>query len=168
MTGHEGTSPPHEEQGDEGERPRPRVVDKRVSSASPTSQPERTEPASSVSEPLPTPDTAAEAAEPEAAPQAQVWTPEQEEQARKIAEEIVATPSIDWVVNTAVTLANVSATKLELGDPNDAALAIDALAALVNGLDAKLGETLGPLRSTLAQLQMTFARIVASPQKPDA
>ncbi|MFN2595317.1 MAG: hypothetical protein ABR579_10560 [Actinomycetota bacterium] len=173
MIDHESSEMTPEEQ-DQGERPRPRVVDKRAraggaasAAAEPTTQATSPDP-SSVPE-----TTAAESAEPAEAPapaaeSGTVWTPEQEEQARRIAEEIVQTPSTDWVINTAVTLANVAATKLELGDPNDASLAIDALAALINGLDTKLGEALAPLRSTLAQLQMGFARIVAAPQKPDA
>jgi hypothetical protein len=148
-------------------------VDKRVSAggSSPVSAPPQEAPPAA-QEPSPEPATVSGPAEtdvPEGtAPPETVWTPEQEEQARRIAEEIVQTPSLDWVVNTAVTLANVAATKLELGDPSDASLAIDALAALVNGLDAKLADALAPLRSTLAQLQMTFARVMTGAQTPNA
>ncbi|MDQ3878545.1 MAG: hypothetical protein M3290_09400 [Actinomycetota bacterium] len=156
---------------EERERPRPRVVDKRVSAggAPSPSQPQPSPPAPPA-EPEP---QASEAHSAAATPEAEgarshVWTPEQEAEARRVAEEIVATPSLDWVVNAAVTMANVAATKLELGDPADASLAIDALAALVNGLDSKLGDALSPLRSTLAQLQMSFAQIVTIPPKPDA
>lgn len=87
-----------------------------------------------------------------------MWTPEQEAEARKIAEEIASRPSLDWVLNTAVTLANVAGTKLELGAADDARLAIDALAALVNGLGAELQGAEAPLRQTLAQLQMAYAQ----------
>ena len=50
---------------------------------------------------------------------------------RRVAQQIAETPSLEWVVNTAVTLANVAGTKLDLGAVADAQLAIDALAALV-------------------------------------
>jgi hypothetical protein len=92
-----------------------------------------------------------------------MWTPDQEAEARRIAEEISQTPSLDWVINTAVTLANVAATKIELGDPSDAGLAIDALAAMVNTLGPKLDDAEAPLRQTLAQLQMAYAERVMGP-----
>jgi hypothetical protein len=93
----------------------------------------------------------------------EVWTPEQEAEARRIAQEIAETPSLDWVINTAVTLANVAATKIELGDPADAGLAIDALAAMVNSLSGKLADAEAPLRQTLAQLQMAYAERSMNP-----
>jgi hypothetical protein len=93
----------------------------------------------------------------------EVWTPEQEAEARRIAQEIAETPSLDWVINTAVTLANVAATKIELGDPADAGLAIDALAAMVNSLAGKLADAEAPLRQTLAQLQMAYAERSMNP-----
>ena len=101
---------------------------------------------------------------PEAAPgEPPVWTPQQEEEARRIAEEIVRTPGLDWVVNTAVTLANVSATKLEFGDPADAQVTIDALAALLNGVGSRLQEAEAPLKQTLAQLQLAYTQRIAGP-----
>jgi hypothetical protein len=92
-----------------------------------------------------------------------VWTPEQEAEAKRIVEEIVRTPSLDWVVHSAVNLANVAGTKIETGAVEDAALAIDALAALVNGLQGKLGEAETPLRQTLAQLQLAYSQRAAPP-----
>jgi hypothetical protein len=153
----------------EGERPRPRVVDKRISArpegfeeSPPPAPAEKAQPAP-VSEP-PTeapPDPSPPGAPPQTPP---VWTPEQEAEARRIAEEIAQTPSLEWVINTAVTLANVAATKIELGDPADAGLAIDALSALVNSLSGKLADAEAPLRQTLAQLQMAYAeRSVGAP-----
>ena len=82
---------------------------------------------------------------------------------RRVAQQIAETPSLDWVLNTAVTLANVAGTKLDLGATADAQLAIDALAALVNGLGSQLGQAETPLRQTLAQLQMAYAEQVAPP-----
>ena len=92
-----------------------------------------------------------------------IWTPEEEAEARRIAEEISARPSIEWVVNVAVTLANVAGTKLDLGDAADARLAIDALAGIVNGAGDSLGDAENPLRQTLAQLQLAYAQAMAPP-----
>jgi len=77
-----------------------------------------------------------------------------------MAEEIARTPSIEWVVNTAVSLANIAATKLDLGEPRDAGLAIDALSGIMKEVGPKLGDVEQPLRTTLAQLQMAFAERV--------
>jgi hypothetical protein len=80
-----------------------------------------------------------------------------------MAQQIVETPSLEWVVNTAVTLANVAGTKLDAGAVADARLAVDALAALVNGLGSQLAQAEAPLRQTLAQLQLAYAENAAPP-----
>lgn len=167
------------------ERPRPRVVDKRVSSrvnaapgatggarssggdtehaASSLSDADLSDSSSSTS--LPPGGTAASAPSADAAPSSgEVWTPQQEEEMRRVAQQIAETPSLEWVVNTAVTLANVAGTKLDLGAVADARLAVDALAALVNGLGTQLGQAEAPLRQTLAQLQMAYAEQIAPPK----
>lgn len=60
---------------------------------------------------------------------------------------------------------------LHLGQPqprlDDARLAIDALAAVVAGLGARLGETEAPLRQALNQVQLAFVS-VSSGQAPPA
>jgi hypothetical protein len=96
----------------------------------------------------------------------QVWTPEQEAEAKRMAQEIADTPSFEWVVNAAVTLANVAATKLELGAGADAQLAIDALAGLVNSVGPKMQQAESPLRQTLAQLQLAYAQRLSAPPAP--
>ena len=93
----------------------------------------------------------------------EVWTPEQEAQAQQLAREIAERPSEDWVLNIAITLANVAGAKLDLGVPEDARLAIDSLEAIVNGVGDRLGEAQAPLRQTLAQLQLAYAQAVAPP-----
>ena len=80
-----------------------------------------------------------------------------------MAQEIAERPGIDWVVNTAVTLANVAATKLQVGDPADAQLCIDALAGILNSTPGRLQDAEAPLKQTLAQLQMAYAQRVAPP-----
>jgi outer membrane biosynthesis protein TonB len=151
-------------------------VDKRVSargsSDAPTAPPvQPPEP----SEPTPAPEAAAPPPEPEPSPppvaspgdapepEEQVWTPEQEAQAQQIAKEIAERPSEDWVLNVAVTLANVAGAKLDMGLADDARLAIDAFEALVNGIGGQLEGAEAPLRQTLAQLQMAYAQSMSPP-----
>jgi hypothetical protein len=83
-----------------------------------------------------------------------------------MAQEIAERPGLDWVVNTAVTLANVAATKLQMGDPADAQLCIDALAGLLNSTSGRLEDADAPLRQTLAQLQMAYAQTISAPGEP--
>jgi hypothetical protein len=166
---------------EEQERPRPKIVDKRISAGGHTGKRRET------AAPPPTPASPDEAqvpassdaptepdserfggrggvsATPEEPREAPVWTPEQEAEARRIVDEIVRTPSLDWVVHSAVNLANVAGTKIETNAVEDAALAIDALAALINGLQGKLGEAETPLRQTLAQLQLAYSQRAAPP-----
>lgn len=80
-----------------------------------------------------------------------------------MAEEIARTPSIEWVINAAATLANVAGTKLDLGAAADAQLAIDALAGLVNAVGSRLQGAERPLRQLLADLQLAYAQRVAGP-----
>jgi hypothetical protein len=161
-----------DERSQEEERRRPKVVDKRVSSGghNPTRPAPPPEPSAEPAPPRPAPDQGA----PEQAPRQPqvddsgqpVWTPEEEAAARQMAQEIAERPGLDWVVNTAVTLANVAATKLQLGDPADAQLCIDALAGLLNSTSGRLEDADAPLRQTLAQLQMAYAQSVAAPGGP--
>lgn len=95
-----------------------------------------------------------------------MWTPEREAQARQVAQQIAETPSLEWVVNVAVTLANVAGTKLDLGAVDDARLAIDAFAGLLDKVGSELGDAAAPLRQTLAQLQLAYAQLAAPPPTP--
>jgi hypothetical protein len=155
---------PEEQQG---ERRRPKVVDKRISARAAT--PPAAEPSS---DPAPeataevtvgsVPEPPSESPPPEA-PQPRVWTPEEEAEARKMAEEIARTPSIEWVINTAATLGNVAGTKLDLGAAADAQLAIDALAGIVNAVGPRLGGAERPIRQLLAELRLAYAQSMAPP-----
>lgn len=175
-----------DEEQEHKERPRPRVVDKRVSArteseatAAPVDEKLAAEggdspPGEFRSEAVAerglsehregvSPPGVAETPAGSVGGQQQVWTPEQEAEMRAMAQQIAETPSRDWVLNTAVTLANVAGTKLDLGAVADAQLAIDALGALVDTLGPRLGEAEAPLRQTLAQLRMAYAQMVAPP-----
>ena len=175
------------EEEEQPKRPEFRVVDKRISARG--DQPAPAEPApvqpappqsgGAEAEKTTTPAPTAEAAAPgtEAAPDAgiapggpgaqpdePIWTPEQEAEAQRFIQEIGQRPSLDWVLNSAVTLANVAGTKLDLGQTADAQMAIDALAALVEKLGSRFGQAEAPLRQTLAQLQLAYAeRSIARP-----
>jgi hypothetical protein len=162
---------PDEEQ--QSERPRPKVVDKRISarSAEPPAAPTAEVTVGSVPETPAAPSAPQEpepaSAEPAVGPPRgageRVWTPEQEAEAMRVAQEIAQTPSIEWVVNTAATLANVAGTKLDLGAAADAQLAIDALAGLVNAVGPRLQGAEKPLRQLLADLQLAYAQSMAGP-----
>jgi len=93
----------------------------------------------------------------------EVWTPEQEEEARRMSEEMARIPSLEWVINVAVTLANAAGTKLNAGLRDDSGLAIDALAAIIEKVGPQMGEAEAPLRQTLAQLQMAYAQADVKP-----
>jgi hypothetical protein len=154
-------------------RPRPKVVDKRVSSrgtggeseGEPPATPPAAGPEPGLAPDQPehgdTPGAGSAAAASQDASQ-NVWTPEQEERAQQLAQEIAQTPSLEWVVNTAVTLANVAGTKLDLGAAADAQLAIDALAGILDAAGSRLEGAEAPLRQTLAQLRLAYAERVGN------
>jgi hypothetical protein len=157
---------------EEQERPRPRVVDKRVSArgsdAAPEPPPQQAPPPRS-EDPVEAPPPPPRAPSPprgDAPPGSaqEVWTPEQEAEMQRITQEIAQRPSIEWVVNTALTLVNVAGTKLEMGQAPDAQLAIDALAGMLQSAGSRLESAEQPLRQALAELQLNFAQKSAPPQ----
>jgi hypothetical protein len=165
---------------EEQARPRPRVVDKRVSArpAEPVEPPPaaREEPGTPPQEPGAAPQgppgTQSEAPphqEPAApgpgdeAPSGDVWTPEREEQARRLAEELARAPARDIVVTMAMNFVEVASVKIDAGDLPGAQLAIDAFDGVVGKLGARLGDAEGPLRQMLAQLQMAYAQRATQP-----
>lgn len=154
---------------EETERPRPRVVDKRRSaqpSASSTPAPEAPVAAPAAPPVVEAPPEPAQPAPEPATGPTEVWTPEQEEAARQMAEEFARVPSRDWVLRAAVDLANAAGIKLDRGDAADAQLAIDALSGMIKEIGPRLGEVEAPLRQTLAQLQMAYAQVVAGGPTP--
>ena len=168
-----------EERDEDQARPRPRVVDRRISSRPPGDRAPRAEPTPADPAPDPAPAPTPEAVAPppqveatpapevEAAPAGEpaepLWTPEQEAEAQRMVEQISKVSSRDWVADAAIRLANVAGVKLDGGDPAEAQLAIDALAGLLNSVGQHLGEAEAPLRQMLAQLQMAFAQGVPPP-----
>lgn len=166
---------PESDEREQGERPRPRVVDKRVSAGgtqTPPQQPAAPQhgapqtPSQGAATQPPVEAPAPAADSPQSGPGAEVWTPEQEAEAMQMAQQVVQTPSLEWVVNSAVSLANIAATKLDMGAPSDSSLAIDALAGILKEVGHRLGDVEAPLRQTLAQLQMAYTERVMSPGNP--
>jgi hypothetical protein len=161
---------------DEQERPRPRIVDKRVTARPPGADSAPSDASSSVSESAgqaavgPEPPPASQAPAPEQAPpptpppadRPQVWTPEQEDEARRMVEEIRRVPSADWVLSNLMTLVNVASVKLEAGDLDGAQLAIDALGGILDAVGSRLGENEAPLRQVATQLKMAYAQATSS------
>lgn len=101
-----------------------------------------------------------ESAEPE-------LTPEQQEQARAMAKElaeararILATEASTVVANHAFGIYELAAIHLTADEPNlsEAQVAIDALAALVNGLKGRLGEVESTLVDALKQAQLLYVQ----------
>jgi hypothetical protein len=80
-----------------------------------------------------------------------------------MAEEIARRPGLEWVVNSAVSLANIAATKLEMGAAADARIVIDALAGIIEEAGSQLGNVEAPLRQTLAELRIAYTERVTPP-----
>ncbi|NLV55789.1 MAG: hypothetical protein GXY13_09290 [Acidimicrobiales bacterium] len=86
--------------------------------------------------------------------------------------EIAGTPASTIVGNHAMGLYELAAIHLSQQPPNleEGGLAVDALAALVHGLEGRLGEGEPTLRQALTQLQAAFVELArrAQADPPDA
>jgi hypothetical protein len=92
-------------------------------------------------------------------------TPEEIEAAMAEARAVLATPVIDQVAAHAMGLFELAALHLErqaatgeAPDLAEASLAIDAMAALVEGLGERLGKYRASLADALAQLRLAFVQ----------
>lgn len=103
-------------------------------------------------------------------------TPEQEEQARAVAKELADARArlLETEVSTVLTnhglgIYELAAIHLTADEPNltEAKLAIDGLAALVEGLQGRLGEGEPTLRDALQQAQMAFVQLSAAAGQDD-
>jgi hypothetical protein len=89
---------------------------------------------------------------------------EVQEQMAALQEELARTPAAAVIANHAYGLFELAALHLSLQPPQlaEAQLAIDALAALVEGLAGRLAEHEPNLREGLAQLRLAFVQIRAA------
>ncbi|MCE2512891.1 MAG: hypothetical protein J4F50_10145 [Acidimicrobiia bacterium] len=104
-------------------------------------------------------------------------SPEEREQAdqyiRELAESrerLKAVPAAVVVANHAMGLYELAALHLSSQPPNfgQAAVAIDALGALLEGMQGRLGEAESTLRDGLSQIRMAFVQLKNRPQDGDA
>ena len=91
-------------------------------------------------------------------------TPDQEEllgELQAAREQLANTPASLVVANHAIGLFQLAAIHLDREPPNldDARLAIDALAAIVDGLQGRLGDEEDALREARAQLQLAYVQV---------
>ncbi|HWE55503.1 MAG TPA: hypothetical protein VG435_08315 [Acidimicrobiales bacterium] len=99
--------------------------------------------------------------------------PSEEEMRQHMAElrdRLANTPADVVVANHAYGLFELAALHLSLERPQlaEAALAIDALGCLVDGLGDRLGEPAGELGTALAQLRLAFVQVQAAQAAPPA
>ena len=92
---------------------------------------------------------------------------------RRVRAELAATPVPDLIANHAVGLWQLAVLHLvpdegEAPHLADAALAIDALAALVEGVGDRLERNAEPLRDALAQLRLAFVQVQERGGEADA
>jgi hypothetical protein len=97
---------------------------------------------------------------------------------RELHARLVATPVVDVIVNHALGIWQLALVHLGVITPPDeqgrppqpdlasAGLAVDALAALVDGLGTRLGEHEVVLRDALAQAQMLFVEVADALAQP--
>ncbi|MGK2928099.1 MAG: hypothetical protein ACSLFO_00820 [Acidimicrobiales bacterium] len=80
------------------------------------------------------------------------------EEYERMRRHVVEAPAADVVAQHAVALYELAALHLSEPEPRlgEARLAIDALTALVEGLQGRLGQAEGPLTEALPQLKMAF------------
>lgn len=92
------------------------------------------------------------------------YGPATEEELAQLQEELANTPASVIVANHCVGLFQLAALHLSQAPPKlgEAQLAIDALAAVVEGLGDRLGADEAELRQGLAQLRLAFVQIRAA------
>lgn len=91
----------------------------------------------------------------------------------EVQRELLQTPAIVVIANHCIGLFQLAALHLDQQIPDlpQAQLAIDALAAIVEGIGPRLGDDEGPLRDALTSLQLAFVEAgkrAGGPRVPSA
>ena len=95
---------------------------------------------------------------------------EMAEQMLLMQQQVLATPAAVVVANHAMALFELAALYLSPQPPHldDAQVAIDAMAAVIDAVGPRFGPNERPLREGLAQLRMAFVEAKTSPSPPPA
>ncbi|MCU0312350.1 MAG: DUF1844 domain-containing protein [Acidimicrobiales bacterium] len=106
------------------------------------------------------------------APSLEDLSPEERAQAEQMVEQmaevqrqVLSAPAAQFVVNHVVGLYELGAIHLGQPEPDleSARLAIDAMAALLDATESRLGDDGASLRQALTQMQMVFVQMTGSP-----
>ncbi len=107
-------------------------------------------------------------------------SPEEIEAVRRLHHELRSTPAVDVIANHAVQIFQLAVIYLGIATPPDeggrppvadlanAGVAIDSMAALVDGLGTRLGENEASLRDALSELQMLYVRVADAADDADS
>lgn len=89
---------------------------------------------------------------------------EMREQMAQVQQQLLSVPASVVVANHCIGLFQLAALHLDQRPPNlaEAQVAIDAMAAMVDGLGSKLGEDQQPLRDALASIRLGFVQVKAA------
>lgn len=89
---------------------------------------------------------------------------ELQEELQEAQSEILSVPASAIVANHAIGLFQLAAVHLQAEPPNldDARLAIDAMGALVDGLNGRLGVDEPTIEDALAQIRLAFVQIASA------
>ena len=84
-----------------------------------------------------------------------------QEELRAMTEELVQVPASAVVANHCIGFFQLAAAHLQIERPNllDAQVAIDAMAAVVDGLRGRLGPDEGTLVDALAQIRLAYVQV---------
>lgn len=82
----------------------------------------------------------------------------------EVQRELLSVPASVVIANHCIGLFQLSALHLEQRPPNldEAKLAIDAMAAIVDALGARLGDDVQSMRDALASIQLGFVQVKAA------
>lgn len=108
------------------------------------------------------------------APSLEDLSPEERAQAEEmiaqmaeVQRQVLSAPAAQFVINHVVGLYELGAIHLGQPDPDleSARLAIDAMAALLDATEVRLGEDAMSLRDALTQMQMVYVQMAGSPSE---